>query len=98
MLIFNESFKQLKKENFQFIFSNYFILLNAPILFFLGMSLMFAFVEKKIREMAIGPFTLYEAVNYFTSSIYYLLLLFYLYRQNNFKYERISKNSSWNNS
>lgn len=90
VLFFNENFKQLKKEKFDFIFSNYFLLLSAPILFFLGMSLMFAFVERKIRTtLVLSTFSLYEIVNYFTNLIYYVLILIYLYRQGRLQYERI---------
>ena len=80
--VFFESFYQLKKENLSFFNQNKFILIIAPLLFFLGFSLMFGFVKRDIRETLIfGNINLYKFVSYYVNLIYYSIINIYIIKE-----------------
>lgn len=82
VLFFKESFMRLKKEDFDFIFSNEYLLMCAPIMFFFGMSQLFAFVSGEVTGTIIfGQQSLFNLVNRYVCLVYYLLIIIYLYRQ-----------------
>jgi hypothetical protein len=77
-----ESYSNLKKENLSFFISNNYILLFAPILFFLGMSFMLGFRSKSVTGTVLfGEVKLYTFVNYFVNIIYYSLINIYIYKE-----------------
>jgi len=79
-----ESFIQLRNENFQFFFSNTYLLLSAPILFYFGISLMFAFVSREITEVKIiGDKDLFTIVIYYVNIVYYAMLSIYISKEKN---------------
>lgn len=79
-----DSFYRLNKEEFSFFLSNDFLLLLAPILFFLGLSFMFGFKSKLLTStMLFADVKLYTAIIYFVNLIYYSLITIYIYREKN---------------
>lgn len=81
------SFKELKKENFEFFYSNSYLLLFAPVLFFLGLSFYFAFQNSTLGDIIIiGDFNLYDILIYFVNIIYYTLINIYIYRERKLKH------------
>jgi hypothetical protein len=76
------SFKHLKKENLAFFLSNQYILLFAPVLFFLGLSFMFSFKSKELTSTYIfDGVKLYTFINYFVNLIYYFFINLYIYKE-----------------
>lgn len=76
------SFKHLKKENLSFFLSNQYIILFAPVLFFLGLSCMFSFKSKELTSTYIfDGIKLYTFINYFVNFIYYFFINFYIYKE-----------------
>jgi hypothetical protein len=82
LFFFIESFHQLKKENFGFIFSNNYILLTSPIMFLFGMSLMFAFVSKEVTQTKVFlDMKLYNIIGNYVNIICYSLICIYIYQE-----------------
>jgi hypothetical protein len=76
------SFKQLKGENLSFFLSNHFVLLFAPVLFFLGLSFMFSFKSNHLTSTYIfDGIKLYTFINYFVNIIYYFFINLYIYKE-----------------
>lgn len=76
------SFKQLKKENLSFFLSNNYILLFAPVLFFLGLSFMFSFKSRELTSTYIfNEMKLYTFINYFVNTIYYFFINLYIFKE-----------------
>ncbi len=77
-----ESFYELQREAFSFFLSNQFLLLSAPVLFFIGLSAALGFQDRAlIRTLLFSDVTLYEFIANFVNIIYYTLILFYIYRE-----------------
>ena len=77
-----ESYKNLKNSSLIFFTSNNFILLFAPILFFLGMSFLLGFKSKSINSILVfGDLTFYMLINYSVNIIYYTLINIYIYKE-----------------
>ncbi len=77
-----ESFYQLKKENFHFFFSNHFILLTSPILFFIGISVMIGFRSKAlVSTIVFNNYNLYFTIITIANIVYYSLVNLYIYRE-----------------
>ena len=77
-----ESFYQLKQENFPFFFSNQFLLLMAPVLFFIGLTFMLGFKNHEIlMAVFFGKLQLYKTINIVVNIVYYTLLNIYIYRE-----------------
>lgn len=88
VLFLNENFHQLKKENLSFFFSNTYLLLFAPVLFFIDLSLMFGFENPSLTSAKIlNNIKLYDFVIYFVNAVYYSLINIYIYRE--------KKGSTW---
>jgi len=87
LLFIWESFYRLKEENLLFFFSNTYILLCAPVLFFFGYSFMFAFSSKELTDKIIfGNLMLYDFISCFVNVLLYTLLNIYIYREKKFQY------------
>lgn len=76
------SFLILKKENLKFFMTNKYLLLCAPVLFFIGLSFMFGFKSKALTSTIIfGNTKLYTFISYFVNIIYYTLINIYIYKE-----------------
>lgn len=81
LLIFiYHSFNRLKSEELGFFTTNNYLLLCAPLLFFLGLSFMFGFGSRLIPSSPIFKnIILYDCIIYFVNIIYYGLINVYLF-------------------
>lgn len=85
-----ESYINLKNEKLSFFLSNEFIIVFAPIFFYFGLSLMFAFVSVAVTQTVIFKnIVLYEFVNYYVNFIYYLLINIYIIKNRVLKYDKL---------
>ncbi len=83
-LFIYESFYHLIKENFIFFTSNKYILLGAPIMFFLGLSFIFGFKSKNLAQTNVfGLIKLYDFINIFVNLIFYTFINIFIYREKN---------------
>lgn len=74
------TYKSLTEENLGVFTSHHFLLISAPVLFFLGMSLLFAFISNALTTTIIfGKTTFYTVVNNFVNVVYYFLMNLYIY-------------------
>ena len=81
-LFANESFVQLRKENFGAILSNTYLLLLSPVLLFYGFSQMFGFVSRNITQIfIIQNFKLFDLVTEFVNIVYYIIIVIYIILQ-----------------
>lgn len=81
IILLIDSFKKLRNEALFYFYSNDFILLCAPIIFYFGTSLMFGFRGKEItKTMIYNDFDLYHTVIYFVNFIYYTIVNIFIYR------------------
>lgn len=81
-----ESFLQLKAENLPYFLSNHYLLLFAPVLFFVGLSFVLGFKSKAL--IITNVYTnvhLYEFIASFINIIYYSLINIYIYREKKVK-------------
>jgi hypothetical protein len=82
VVFFYESFDQLQKENFGFLFSNNYLLLTSPILFLFGMSLVFAFVSKEVTQTTVFfSMKLYTVVSNYVNMICYFIICVFIYKE-----------------
>jgi len=76
------SFSELGKENLQFFLSPAYMLIFAPVLFFIGYSLIFGFRNREIDGVSIlGGLEFFEFISYFVNIIFYAMLNAYLWRE-----------------
>lgn len=87
IIFLTENLHRIKKEDIEFFISDEYLLLSAPILFFVNMSLMFGFESYELgRIKVIGAFNLYDFLIYFVNISYYLLINIYVHRNKQEKY------------
>ncbi|MCF6130939.1 hypothetical protein [Flavobacterium wongokense] len=75
------SINNLKEEDLDFFTSNNFILISSPLLFFLGMALIFGFKNKELNNQDVLGMKFYELVNLFGNITYYSLVNLYIYKE-----------------
>lgn len=76
------SFKLLKTENLSLFISNDFLLISAPILFFLGMSFLFGFRSYELTSTIVfGKMTLYKIIVYFVNLVYYTMMNLFILKE-----------------
>ncbi len=81
-----EFYLNLKKENFNLISSNNYLLLFSPILFFIGFGFICGFKNKSLNDVIIfNNIKLYTFIIYFVNIIYYSLINIYIYRERKLK-------------
>jgi hypothetical protein len=74
--------KKLKYEEFAFFTSNTYLLLYTPLIFFAGVSAVFAFSSPELaKNKIILNLTLYDVIIHFVNIIYYTLINIYIYRE-----------------
>lgn len=77
-----ESYNHLKKENLNFFLCNNYILLSAPVLFFIGFSLMLSFRSKELTScLILDDIKLYTLVGNFVNIVYYTLINIYILKE-----------------
>jgi len=77
-----ESFNQLKKDNFYFFQSNKYILIISPIIFLLGIGLLFFFKSYSLTSTSIiDDVKLYTFFNIFINLFFYLSLNYYILKE-----------------
>jgi hypothetical protein len=77
-----ESFFRLKQEDFAFFHQNDFIVLSAPLLFFIGFSMMFGFRNHDLNAyLILGKWELYTVISHMGNIIYYGMILWYVYME-----------------
>lgn len=82
IIFIHESFYELKRENFQFFLSNHYLVLIAPVLFFFGISAVFAFKDYNLPYVTVfGGIGLYAFVVNLVNIVYYSLINIYIYRK-----------------
>lgn len=75
-------YEKLLKEEFDFFTSNNFYLVFAPVMFFLGLSLIFGFQNTSLAQIKIFQnFSLYKFITYFVNIIYYTFINLYIYKE-----------------
>lgn len=79
------SFLKLNDEDMPFFFSDGFLLCFAPVLFFIGHSLLFAFNSHAITSEIILGQKLYYWLNLLVNLIFYTLINIYVTRNGNLK-------------
>ena len=76
------SFLRLKNEEITFFTSNHFIIISAPLLFFIGTSLIFSFRNDNLAKFVIlNNISFYTFITYFVNIIYYSLINIYIYKE-----------------
>lgn len=76
------SFQRLRQEKIPFFQSNQFIVISAPLLFFMGFSLLFVFESNSItRVEIIGKLTLYHVIALLVNIFYYGILNYYIHKE-----------------
>lgn len=84
-----ESIIRLRNEELTFMTSNNYLLLCAPLLFFLALSMLFGFKSRALATTALlGSVTLYEVVIYFVNIFYYGIINIYLFQTKKHLYAR----------
>jgi hypothetical protein len=75
------SYKNLLKDTISFFQKPNFLLLFAPVIFFLGMSLIWGFQSNTLsRFLVMENLTLYHAVNFVGNIIFYTLINIYIFK------------------
>jgi len=78
-----DSYYNLKKENFGYFTSNHYLLISSPVIFFLGMSFLFAFGSSELLKIKVyKEITIYIVVADFVNIIYYSLINCYIHKEN----------------
>ncbi len=86
ILFLNECIIILNSENLIFFKSNPFLLISAPVLFFIGFSFVFGFRNSEIRNLILFKnIDLYTFISYSVNIIYYTLINIYIYRERKLK-------------
>jgi hypothetical protein len=76
------SFSKLKNEDLIFFQSDSFLLICVPLLFFLGLSLLFSFKSYSLFSVTIfKDVNLYKLLTHFVNIIYYTLINMYIYKE-----------------
>ncbi len=77
-----ECSKKLKNEELVLFSSNNFILIIAPILFFIGFTFIFGFRNSTLRFFKVyNQIDFYTVICYFVNIIYYFLINLYIYKE-----------------
>lgn len=81
-LFLTESFKRLKKDDLDFFMSDHFLLLFAPVLFFVGFSFMFGFSSTSVKDtLVFANIDLYTFISYLVNVTFYTILNIYCIRR-----------------
>lgn len=81
IMYFFTCIKRLKNEDFEFLFSNNFILISSPLFMFFGLSMIFSFVSWDLQETQLFGTTLLDIVATYINYITYSLFLLFSYKE-----------------
>ena len=86
LILLYESYVNLKNENLNYFFQNTYLLIFAPLLFFISFSLIFSFSNKTLNNTKLFyDVSLFNFVSLFSNFIYYMCINLYIYRENKLK-------------
>lgn len=89
IVFITESFRQLQRENFDFFSAPSYLMLFAPVMFFLGLSFEFSYRNYELgNSLVFGLVRLYTFISYFVNIIYYTFLIIYIIKINQPKYAK----------
>jgi len=77
-----DCYSRLNAEDLAYFSSSRYILATAPLLYFIGFSMLFGFRNKSLHDTMFFGFTLFKIVSNFINIVYYLLINFYLFKDN----------------
>jgi len=80
-----DCYTRLKNEEVAYFSSGEYILAIAPLLFFIGFSILFGFQNKALHDTIFFGVTLFKLVCYFINVIYYLLIALYIVKNSRTK-------------
>lgn len=81
-----DSYLELKKENLDYFTANSYILIVAPVLYFIGFSFIFGFKDQKLNHIIIfDKIILYSFISYFANFFYCISITYYIYKENKLK-------------
>lgn len=72
---------RMKREELEYFSSNRYLLANAPLLFFIGLGILFGFKSKQLHQTHFAGIQLFTIISYFTNAVYYILINVYLFKQ-----------------
>ena len=70
----------LKQEDLTLFRSNTYILLSIPLVFFIGLIIIFGFRNSGIRAIKIGHMKLYSIISLMANTIFYTLVNIYTFK------------------
>ena len=86
IFMYHSSIK-LRTEDFEFFTNQNFLIVFAPLIFFVGLSMLFAFRSTELHFTEIAGFTMWTWIINFVNLIYYSVLNIYIYRQSRLAYD-----------
>lgn len=82
ILFIIESYRRLQQEDFDFIQSNTYLLIFAPVFFFLIFSFMFGYGSSELMNIYVyNKIDFYDFIAATANTIYYFLILVYIYKE-----------------
>ncbi len=82
ILFIIESYRRLQQEDFDFIQSNTYLLIFAPVFFFLIFSFMFGYGSSELMNIYLyNKIDFYDFIAATANTIYYFLILVYIYKE-----------------
>ena len=82
VILISKNINILRLEKLDIFKTNKYLLSLSPILFFIGLGLMFSFKSKTLVNLQIfNEIKLYTFINYFVNTIYYALINIYIFKE-----------------
>ena len=85
-----KNFLLLNEETREYFLSERFLLLSSPILFFFALTFILGFRDSDLRFTKIKGYYVYTILSTISNTIYYLLLIIYIFRTRVNKYARLT--------
>ena len=86
VILISKNINILRLEKLDIFKTNKYLLSLSPILFFIGLGLMFSFKSKTLVNLQIfNEIKLYTFINYFVNTIYYALINIYIFKERKLK-------------
>lgn len=83
LLFLIDSARRLRSGELDYFLSNDYLLITAPVLFFIGFSLIFGFRRSINGSISFFGIQLYDYISYFVNIVFYTLVNIYIIRQKN---------------
>ena len=82
LFFIKENYRQMKAESLQFFINDTYLLIFAPLMFMLGLSLILSYAKSEIvKAEVIFGITLYKLFVNLACLVYYSLINIYIYRE-----------------